>query len=146
MAGLVCGGGADGLRRSRRGRLHWRWRLQPEWGLHVSIALLGAFVFLYFDSNISRNSASRQCTSSAGTKIPFVYRHTVSGGGILGWRLNDVARNTLTLPYRTETCSGGVCVCDAAWTGPNCSSLNFLPANKSQGFNHVGSSWSSCKS
>eukprot|EP00035_Acanthoeca_spectabilis_P000400 m.73039 g.73039 ORF g.73039 m.73039 type:complete len:418 (+) comp10188_c0_seq1:1-1254(+) len=40
-------------------------------------------------------------------------------------------------------CTGGVCVCDAAWTGPNCSSLNFLPANKSQGFNHVGSSWSS---
>ena len=41
-------------------------------------------------------------------------------------------------------CANGVCVCDSAWKGENCSTLNLLPAKVQNGFGHLasnGSSW-----
>lgn len=41
-------------------------------------------------------------------------------------------------------CSGGVCKCDAAWRGANCSRLALLPAKAANGYGRVGgnvSSW-----
>ena len=40
-------------------------------------------------------------------------------------------------------CTGGKCVCDAAWKGENCSVLNLLPAKPGQGYGQRGSSVSS---
>lgn len=40
-------------------------------------------------------------------------------------------------------CTNGVCVCDAAWKGANCSSLNLQPATRANGFGHLASNRSS---
>ena len=34
-------------------------------------------------------------------------------------------------------CSGGSCVCDAAWGGAKCASFNVLPANKTTGYRQI---------
>ena len=40
-------------------------------------------------------------------------------------------------------CTAGACVCDPAWRGANCSTLNILPAKMRNGFGHLGSNRSS---
>ena len=59
----------------------------------------------------------------------------VSGGGASCATALDCQLNGV--------CTGGKCVCDAAWKSANCSVLNLLPAKSGQGYGQLGSSISS---
>eukprot|EP01046_Picozoa_sp_COSAG06_P059960 COSAG06_NODE_12584_length_1360_cov_22.281014_1_plen_402_part_01 len=87
--------------------------------------------------------------SAAGALLLFVAvaaRSTSSGGSSSGGAAYPHGGGACSGPLDCQlngACTGGKCVCGAAWTGANCSRLDFLPATKGAGFYTANSSWSS---